>query len=63
VKKGIRRPILLLFAGVLAWGGCASKKGVAAVLGVRDREFVRGCAFLGRLTQTATESEPATPRY
>jgi hypothetical protein len=51
--------IFLLLAAALAWGGCASKKGATAVLAFRDPELVRGCAFLARLTQTATESEPA----
>ena len=51
--------ISVLFALALAMAGCASKKGAAAVLIVHDPEMVRGCAFLARLTQTATESEPA----
>lgn len=59
MKKRIPGLIFLLFSGALAWGGCASKKGATAVLVVHDPELVRGCAFLARLTQTATESEPA----
>ena len=50
--------MLLFFGAVLAWGACASKNGAAAVLVVTDAEAVRGCAFLARVTQTATESEP-----
>src|SRR6185295_7129206 len=39
---------------------CASgKKGGKAVIVVYDQSAVRGCAFMGRVTQTATESEPA----
>ena len=50
--------MLLFFGTALACGGCASKKG-AAVLVVTDPESLRGCAFLGRVNQTATESVPA----
>ncbi len=50
--------ISLLFALALALAGCASKRGATAVLVVHDPELVRGCAFLARLTQTATENEP-----
>ena len=58
--RGIRaRAMFLLSAAALAWGGCASKKGGAAVLVVSDPEVVRGCAFLGRVNQTTTEGEPA----
>ena len=60
MKKAIQGgAIFLLSAAALAWGGCASKKGGTAVLVVTDPEVVRGCAFLGRVNQTATESEPA----
>jgi len=44
---------------ILSLGNCASKKGGKAVLVVRDPDAVRGCSFLGRVTQTATESAPA----
>jgi hypothetical protein len=57
VKKAIQGVAVCLFAVALVWGGCASKKGGTAVLVVSDPEAVRGCAFLGRVNQTATESE------
>lgn len=58
MNRGIRSGfILLLAAAAITWGGCASKKGVAVVL-VTDPDAVRGCAFLGRVSQTATEREP-----
>jgi len=56
IRSGV---IFLLFLVALACEGCASKKGATAVLVVHDPELVRGCAFLARLTQTATESGPA----
>src|SRR6202162_3855849 len=61
MNKRIRSSIIfLLAASPLAPGGCASgKKGGAAVVVVYNQGDVRECAFLGRVTQTATESEPA----
>ena len=61
MNKRIRSSIIfLLAASPLAPGGCASgKKGGAAVVVVHDPGYVRECAFLGRVTQAATESEPA----
>jgi hypothetical protein len=57
IRSGV---ILLIAAFVFAPEGCASgKKGGAAVIVVYNQGDVRGCAFLGRVTQTATESEPA----
>jgi|ERR1700693_793898 len=57
IRSGV---IFLLSASALTLGGCASgKKGGAAVVVVHNQGDVRGCAFLGRMTQTATESEPA----
>ena len=57
VKRGA---ILLLSALALVSGDCASgKKGGRAVVVANDPGEVRGCAFLGRVTQTATENEPA----
>lgn len=59
MNRGIRSGIFfLLAAAALIWGGCASKKNAVAVVVVTDPEAVRGCAFLGRVTQTATEREP-----
>ena len=52
--------LLLLVAAALGPGACASgKKGGKAVIVVYDQSAVRGCAFVGRVTQTATESEGA----
>lgn len=50
---------LLVLPLGLALGRCASKSGGAAVLVVFDPGEVRGCSFLGRVSQTDTESEPA----
>jgi hypothetical protein len=61
MKKGIGSGgILLIAAAALCPGGCASgKKNGTAVIVVYDPGAVRGCAFVGRVTQTATENEPA----
>lgn len=52
--------ILLIAAAALSPGGCASGKNKGtAVIVVSDPAAVRGCAFVGRVTQTVTENEPA----
>src|SRR4029077_13846813 len=56
IKSGV---IFLLAASALAPGGCASGKKGTAVVVVHNQGDVRGCAFLGRVTQTATENQPA----
>jgi hypothetical protein len=60
MNKGIGSGVLLLIAAAaLCPGGCASrKKGGTAVIVVSEPGAVRGCAFVGRVTQTVTENEP-----
>ena len=51
--------LLVIAAAALSPGGCASrKKGGTAVIVVHEQGAVRGCAFVGRVTQTMTENEP-----
>jgi hypothetical protein len=60
MDRRITRGAIFLLSAALVSGGCASgKKGGNAVFVAYDPGEVRGCAFLGRVTQTATESEPA----
>src|ERR1700693_6347336 len=61
MNRGIRSGVIFLLAAwALSSGRCASgKKGGTGGVVVYDPGAVRGCAFLGRVTQTATESEPA----
>jgi hypothetical protein len=60
MNKAMGGAIFLMAAAALGPGGCASgKKGGTAVVVVNDPAAVRGCAFVGRVTQTATENEPA----
>ena len=59
-KTFTRGAAMVLLATALVSGGCASgNKDAKTVVVVNDEGDVRGCAFLGRVTQTATESEPA----
>ena len=61
MNKGIGSVVLLLIAAAALYpGGCASgKKSGTAVIVVNEPGAVRGCAFVGRVTQTVTENEPA----
>jgi hypothetical protein len=60
MKRWIGTGVILLTAAAALSPGCASgKKGGAAVIVVYDPGAVRGCAFVGRVTQMVTENEPA----
>ena len=60
MKKWIGAGVILLTAAAALSPGCASgKKDGTAVIVVYDPGAVRGCAFVGRVTQTVTENEPA----
>jgi hypothetical protein len=60
MKAWIGTGVILLTAAAALSPGCASgKKDGTAVIVVYDPGAVRGCAFVGRVTQTMTENEPA----
>jgi hypothetical protein len=60
MKAWIGTCVILLTAAAVLSPGCASgKKDGTAVIVVYDPGAVRGCAFVGRVTQTVTENEPA----
>jgi hypothetical protein len=55
MKRAGMVPVLLVLGA--ACGDCASKGGKAVTV-VYDPGYVRGCSFLGRITQTTTEDAP-----